>query len=323
MSDLHWNGQVGFTPREGPVIYPVAYIDDSRGRRPVACSLSFVEMAVPYGDPNDPHYRKNAFDAGKDGLGKTAHSLKKLCQFFSDFRFSCQGSDYLGYIKYFDTHFTNFAGGVETTENCVCLHGENHGILWKHQDWRKGLAEVRRSRRLTVSFICTVANYEYAFFWHLYQFRSFEPGENRKHGTTIAPGLYAPIHQHFCVARMAMANRLQTGEAFNQVKSCYHPVFLVPISSIIHAKMYLHSYRLSRSGTLTTLTWTGQLTGFKLERLDSPRNGASHYTPTLAVRLRKGNMSPPAIDIPPSASDLELKDDIATKLIQNGMITKL
>ncbi|KAK8668153.1 hypothetical protein V6N13_105619 [Hibiscus sabdariffa] len=217
MSDLHWNGQVGFTPREGPVIYPVAYIDDSRGRRPVACSLSFVEMAVPYGDPNDPHYRKNAFDAGKDGLGKTAHSLKKLCQFFSDFRFSCQGSDYLGYIKYFDTHFTNFAGGVETTENCVCLHGENHGILWKHQDWRKGLAEVRRSRRLTVSFICTVANYEYAFFWHLYQFRSFEPGENRKHGTTIAPGLYAPIHQHFCVARMAMANRLQTGEAFNQV----------------------------------------------------------------------------------------------------------
>jgi primary-amine oxidase len=75
----------------------------------------------------------------------------------------------LGFIKYFDAHFTNFTGGVETIENCVCLHEEDHGILWKHQDWRTGLAEVRRSRRLTVSFICTVANYEYGFYWHFYQ----------------------------------------------------------------------------------------------------------------------------------------------------------
>jgi len=48
---------------------------------------------------------------------------------------SFQGCDCLGYIKYFDAHFTNFYGGVETIENCVCLHEEDHGILWKHQDW--------------------------------------------------------------------------------------------------------------------------------------------------------------------------------------------
>ncbi|KAM0046506.1 putative primary-amine oxidase [Helianthus debilis subsp. tardiflorus] len=29
-----------------------------------------------------------------------------------------------------------------------------------------------------------------------------QPGESRKYGTTIAPGLYAPVHQHFSVARM-------------------------------------------------------------------------------------------------------------------------
>ncbi|XLU54177.1 hypothetical protein S245_048825, partial [Arachis hypogaea] len=46
---------------------------------------------------------------------------------------------------------------------------EDHGILWKHQDWKIGLAKVRRSRKLSVSFLCTVANYEYAFFWHFYQ----------------------------------------------------------------------------------------------------------------------------------------------------------
>ncbi|KAB5537517.1 hypothetical protein DKX38_015050 [Salix brachista] len=243
-----WNFRIGFTPREGLVIYSVAYVDDGRGRRPVAHRLSFVEMVVPYGDPNDPHYRKNAFDAGEDGLGKNAHSLKKGC-------------DCLGYIKYFDAHFTNFTGGVETIENCVCLHEEDHGILWKHQDWRTGLAEVRRSRRLSVSFVCTVANYDlflivvlsYVLYvsvmlcCHLdgkmglfsseeycsaltdgkieaevkltgiLSLGALPPGETRKYGTTIAPGLYAPVHQHFFVARMDMAVDCRPGETFNQV----------------------------------------------------------------------------------------------------------
>jgi primary-amine oxidase len=119
-------------------------------------------MVVPYGDPKDPHYRKNAFDAGEDGLGKNCHSLKRGC-------------DCLGYIKYFDAHFTNFHGGVETVENCVCMHEEDHGIMWKHQDWRTGSEEVRRSRRLTVSFFCTVANYEYGFYWHFYQVGCYLP----------------------------------------------------------------------------------------------------------------------------------------------------
>lgn len=78
VSGCQWNFRIGFTPREGLVIYSVAYLDGSRGRRSVAHRLSFVEMVVPYGDPNEPHYRKNAFDAGEDGLGKNAHSLKKV-----------------------------------------------------------------------------------------------------------------------------------------------------------------------------------------------------------------------------------------------------
>uniref|UniRef100_A0A0D3F729 Amine oxidase n=1 Tax=Oryza barthii TaxID=65489 RepID=A0A0D3F729_9ORYZ len=142
-----------------------------------------------------------------------------------------KGCDCLGLIKYFDAHFTNFTGGVETIENVVCLHEEDHGILWKHQDWRTGLAEVRRSRRLTVSFVCTIANYEYGFYWHFYQDGKIEaevkltgilslgalmPGEQRKYGT-IAPSLYAPVHQHFFVARMDMAVDCKPNEAYNQV----------------------------------------------------------------------------------------------------------
>ena len=84
-----WNFRIGFTPKEGLVIYSVAYVDGSRGRRPIAHRLSFVEMVVPYGDPSEPHYRKNAFDAGEDGLGKNAHSLKKvICSVLGDFTYS-------------------------------------------------------------------------------------------------------------------------------------------------------------------------------------------------------------------------------------------
>ncbi|GFP79884.1 phenylethylamine oxidase [Phtheirospermum japonicum] len=46
---------------------------------------------------------------------------------------------------------------------------------------------------------------------------ALQPGESRKYGTTIAPGLYAPVHQHFFVARMDMAVDCKPGEMHNQV----------------------------------------------------------------------------------------------------------
>ena len=48
---------------------------------------------------------------------------------------------------------------------------------------------------------------------------ALQPGEVRKYGTTIAPGLYAPVHQHFFVARMDMAVDCKPGEAHNQVRT--------------------------------------------------------------------------------------------------------
>ena len=53
--------------------------------------------------------------------------------------------------------------------NAICLHEEDYGLLWKHIDWRTDYTEVRRSRRLVVSFIATVGNYEYGFYWYFYQ----------------------------------------------------------------------------------------------------------------------------------------------------------
>ena len=54
-------------------------------------------------------------------------------------------------------------------KKAVCMHEEDAGILWKHMEYRNAHAEVRRSRRLVLSFIATVVNYEYAFYWTFYQ----------------------------------------------------------------------------------------------------------------------------------------------------------
>ncbi|MCH8086693.1 MAG: primary-amine oxidase [Chloroflexi bacterium] len=201
-----WELRVGFTPREGLILHNVSYLDKGR-RRPIIYRAALSEMVVPYGDPSEAHFRKNAFDAGEYGIGTLTNSLSLGC-------------DCLGEIYYFDAVMNNSRGGVMTIPNAICLHEEDFGILWKHVDWRTGQAEVRRSRRLVISFIATVGNYEYGFFWYFYQDGTIEyqvkltgivnnaavqAGEVPKHGTLIAPQLNAHIHQHFFNVRMDMS----------------------------------------------------------------------------------------------------------------------
>ncbi len=200
-----WQFRIGFTPREGLVLYTIGYEDKGK-LRPIIYRASLVEMVVPYGDPKEPHFRKNAFDVGEYGVGTLANSLKLGC-------------DCLGYIHYFDAAMTNSRGDVVTIPNAVCMHEEDYGILWKHTDWRTEETEVRRSRRLVVSFVATVANYEYGFFWYFYQDGTIQyevkltgivnttavmPGETNKYGTLVAPQLNAPNHQHFFNVRLDM-----------------------------------------------------------------------------------------------------------------------
>ncbi len=212
-----WKFRIGFTPREGLVLYQVTYNDDGR-ERPVLYRASMCDMVVPYGDPHPNHFRKNAFDCGEYGIGLLANSLALGC-------------DCLGLIHYFDAHVCNSKGEVVTIKNAICLHEEDAGILWKHMDWRTNETEVRRNRRLVISFIATVGNYEYGFYWYfqqdgLIQFEikltgimhtgALPPGENRPYGRLVAPQLYAPIHQHIFNVRLDM---MIDGMA-NSVYSC-------------------------------------------------------------------------------------------------------
>ncbi len=201
-----WSLRVGFTPREGLVLHGVGYEDKGRVR-PIMHRASLSEMVVPYGDPRPHNFRRNAFDVGEYGLGMLANSLV----------FGC---DCLGEIYYFDAVLNDSRGQVMNIPKAICLHEEDFGILWKHTDWRTGQAEVRRSRRLVISFIATVGNYEYGFYWYFYQDGTIEyqikltgiihtsavpPGETPKYGTLVAPQLVGPIHQHLFNMRLDMS----------------------------------------------------------------------------------------------------------------------
>ncbi|MDQ6803471.1 MAG: tyramine oxidase, partial [Actinomycetota bacterium] len=155
-----WRLRIGFTAREGLVLHTVAYEDGDR-LRPVLYRASFSEMVVPYGEVAPTHSWKNAFDIGEYGIGVLANSLELGC-------------DCLGEIRYFDAVLSDAAGEPQVLRNAVCVHEEDFSLIWKHIDWRTGETEVRRSRRLVVSFVATVGNYEYGFYWYFFQDGSIE-----------------------------------------------------------------------------------------------------------------------------------------------------
>jgi primary-amine oxidase len=202
LSWQNWQLRLGFNYREGLVLHQVRFSDGGR-LRPVAHRMSFAEMFVPYRDATPDHYRRTAFDIGEWGLGFMTTSLELGC-------------DCLGVISYLDAVVHDSAGEPREKRDAICIHEEDSGVLWKHVDERTG-AEVRRQRRLVVSFHVTVANYEYLVYWRFYQDGNIEcevratgivvtshvpAGGEPRTGTVVDQGTYAPFHQHFIVARL-------------------------------------------------------------------------------------------------------------------------
>ena len=205
-----WSMRLGFNYREGLVIHDATFQGRSVMKR-----ASLVEMAVPYADPNPPFERKCAFDVGDYGLGYCADSLELGC-------------DCLGHIRYFDAVLCDSKGTPYVTKKAICMHEEDMGVLWKHVEYRNGHNEARRARRLVVSFVATVVNYEYLFYWYFNQDGSMEyeiklsgmlstnqlsageriDGEGGAndgaplHGVIVAPGVNAQVHQHMFCARL-------------------------------------------------------------------------------------------------------------------------
>lgn len=201
----NWKFRVGFNAREGLVLNSVSFRDGDEDRQ-VLHRASVPEMVVPYGDTTATRFWISYFDAGEYLLGKNANSLALGC-------------DCLGVIHYFDGIVADDHAHPVKIPQVVCMHEEDYGILWKHTDLN-GTSEVRRSRRLVVSYFSTIGNYDYGFFWYFYLDGTIQveakatgivfagaghPGEANPHAPEIAPGLFAPVHQHLFCARLDVA----------------------------------------------------------------------------------------------------------------------
>ncbi len=199
-----WRLNVGFSMREGLVLHRIGYEDDGR-LRPVLHRASFAEMVVPYADPD--RFYQTPLDIGEFNIGTMTNSLTLGC-------------DCLGVIHYFDAAYADSDGNPVVVPNAICLHEEDDGLLWKHTDFRTGHVEVRRGRRLVVSSIVTVGNYEYGFFWYFGQdgtitgevkatgivaTQAVADGVTPAYAKLVAPNLAAIHHQHVFCARLDFA----------------------------------------------------------------------------------------------------------------------
>ncbi|MFL0564456.1 primary-amine oxidase [Microbacterium sp. 179-I 1D1 NHS] len=197
-----WSMRVDFNAREGLVLHDIRFAG-----RSVLSRASIPEMVVPYGDTSPTRFWISYFDAGEYLLGKNANHLELGC-------------DCLGVIRYFDGHVADDHGHPVRIPNVVCMHEEDYGVLWKHTEPGPVGGQVRRSRRLVVSYFSTIGNYDYGFFWYFYLDGSIQveakatgivfvgagvPGSTNPHAPEIAPGVFAPVHQHLFSARLDVA----------------------------------------------------------------------------------------------------------------------
>ena len=194
-----WQVRVTVNPDEGPVLHQL-----SLDGRSILHRVALSDMVVPYGTADPMHSWKAVHDGTEYGFGTLVTSLTLGC-------------DCLGEIHYMDANMLMFDGSVNTIESAICIHEEDYGIQWKHMDMNMlGANEVRRSRRLVISSIATIGNYDYGLFWYLYLdgtvqcevkltgivgISAYDEKVHRKdQDFRISDELVAPIHQHlFCV----------------------------------------------------------------------------------------------------------------------------
>ncbi|KLJ12510.1 primary-amine oxidase [Blastomyces silverae] len=236
-----WRFRVGFNPREGATIHDIHY--DGRS---VLYRLSLSEMTVPYGDPRPPFHRKQAFDFGDGGAGRSANNLALGC-------------DCLGVIKYLDGFNIDASGQPSVAKNVVCVHEQDNGIGWKHTNFRTDRAVVTRYRELVVQFVITLANYEYVFAYKFDQAGgitvetratgivsviNIDQGKTSPWGNVVSPGALAQNHQHiFC---------LRIDPAINGYRNTIFREESLPMPMDLHTNPFGNGYQVVTQAVATS-----------------------------------------------------------------------
>jgi primary-amine oxidase len=197
-----WHFRVGWTPREGMVLYQIGY-EDHGAVRPVIYRLSLGEIYVPYGTP-DPNWAwRAALDVGEYNLGQYSEPLEA-------------GVDVPSNAVFFDQASASDTGSVDGAfplPHAIAMYERDAGSLWDRTDPTTLARDPRFARELVVTDTLPIGNYTYGFD---YVFRmdggidvqihatgtTLNQGvssstEGDRYGTTVAPNIAAPGHQHF------------------------------------------------------------------------------------------------------------------------------
>lgn len=145
-----WQFRFGMHPREGLVLYTVAYEDEGR-LRPILYRASLSELFVQYTDPSPAWAFRNAFDEGEIDLGRWATRLEP-------------GTDVPQNAVFVSAVIADDKGVPYEIPNALALYERDGGLLWKHVDYPR-VNESRRARELVLTWVGNQGNYEYGFNW--------------------------------------------------------------------------------------------------------------------------------------------------------------
>src|SRR5262249_51728631 len=131
----NWRFRFAVHPREGLLLYTVAY--DDRGKlRSILYRASLAEMVVPYGDPDAAWYFRNVFDTGEYAF--VARSIMPLTA----------GVDVPANAVFHSAVFAGEDGKPYESPRAAAVYERDGGLLWRYFNFAAGKAESRRAREL-------------------------------------------------------------------------------------------------------------------------------------------------------------------------------
>ena len=290
----NWHFRVDFSPREGLILHQIGYAQNGVVR-PIIYRLSMSEIYVPYAIPEPTWSWRSAFDIGEYDLGQYAEPLDKNVDvpdnavFFDE----VAGSD------------TGSVDGAFDLPHAAAMYERDGGSLWDRTDPTSFDRDARLARDLVVTAAYVIGNYTYAseYIFHMdgsIAVRVDATGttlnegvktnaEGNQFGTTVAPNIAAPSHQHFFSFRIDFD---VDGSANRVVEENTSPVSSAAGNAFATTETVLATEQSRDANPATNRSWTiqssakvnalGEPTGYELGSGDTAiPYSSSTYPPLL------------------------------------------
>jgi primary-amine oxidase len=195
----NWRFRFAMHPREGLVLYTVAYQDQGQFRS-ILYRASLSEVLTTYGDSSPGWYFRNIFDEGETGLGSRAGPL-------------VPGVDLPANARFFTAVLADSLGSPVERGRAVAIFERDREMLWRHS------YAARSAPELVLFYTVTVGNYDYGFSWIFHDdgelevqvlltgitlVHSRDGGGNADNAQPVGENVAAVNHQHFFNFRLDM-----------------------------------------------------------------------------------------------------------------------